>query len=62
MRFGSCTLKPDKGITFESGNKANGSNANSSNALTKQYIYENDAGSREGARVFTSVGRFIDKC
>ncbi len=51
------TLKPDKRITFESGSKANGSNA-----LTRQYIYENDVGSREGARVFTSVGRFIDKC
>jgi hypothetical protein len=51
------TLKPDKSITFESGSKANGSNA-----LTRQYIYENDVGSREGARVFTSVGRFIDKC
>jgi hypothetical protein len=50
------TLKPDKSITFESGQKAD------SNILTKQYIYENDVGSREGARVFTSVGRFIDKC
>jgi hypothetical protein len=50
------TLKPDKTITFESGQKAD------SNTLTKQYIYENDVGRSEGARVFTSVGRFIDKC
>ena len=53
----SRTLKPGKRMNFVSGSKANGSNA-----LTKQYIYENDVGSREGARVFTSVGRFIDKC
>ena len=43
-------------VTFESGQKAD------SNVLTKQYIYNNDVGSREGARVFTSVGRYIDKC
>jgi hypothetical protein len=55
-RLVNKTLKPDKTITFESGQKAD------SNVLTKQYIYENDVGSREGARVFTSVGRFIDKC
>jgi len=51
------TLKSRKAITFESGPRANGSNV-----LTKQYIYDNDAGSKEGARVSTSVGRFVDKC
>jgi hypothetical protein len=51
------TLKPGKTTTFESGPKANGSNA-----LTKAYIYDNEAGSKEGARVSTSVGRFVDKC
>jgi hypothetical protein len=51
------TLKPRKTITFESGSKANGSNA-----LTTAYIYNSDVGSKEGARVKTSVGAFIDKC
>jgi hypothetical protein len=51
------TLKPRQTITFQSG-----SNANGSNALTTAYIYNNDVGSKEGARVSTSVGRFVDKC
>jgi hypothetical protein len=51
------TLKPGKAITFESG-----SNADGSNELTTAYIYDNDAGSSEGARVKTSVGTFIDRC
>jgi len=51
------TLKAGKTMTFESGQRANGSNV-----LTKRYIYNNDVGSKEGARVFTSVGRFLDKC
>jgi hypothetical protein len=50
------TLKAGKTITFESGPNAR------SNVLTRQYIYDNEAGSKEGARVFTSVGRFVDKC
>ena len=50
------TLKAGKTITFESGPKAR------SNVLTKAYIYDNDAGSKEGARVSTSEGRFVDKC
>lgn len=50
------TLKAGKTITFKSGPNAR------SNVLTRQYIYDNDAGSREGARVSTSVGRFVDKC
>ncbi len=43
-------------ITFESGPSAHG------NVLTKQYIFNSDVGSREGARVSTSVGRFVDRC
>ena len=43
-------------MTFESGPSANG------NVLTKQYIFNSDVGSREGARVATSVGRFVDRC
>ncbi len=27
-----------------------------------QYIYENDVGRKEGARAFTSVGRFVGRC
>ena len=43
-------------VTFESGPRANG------NVLTKNYIFNSDVGSREGARVGTSVGRFVDRC
>lgn len=50
------TLRGGKTITFESGSRAN------SNKLTGSNIYNNDVGSREGARVSTSVGRFIDRC
>jgi hypothetical protein len=50
-------LRPNKAKTFESGSKANGRNE-----LTTAHIYNNDVGSREGARVKTSVGTFIDKC
>ena len=46
------TLQPNKTTTFESG----------SNELTTAHIYNNDVGSREGAKVKTSVGTFIDKC
>ena len=52
----SRTLRRGKSITFESGQRAN------QNVLTRQYIYENDVGKREGARVATSVGRFSDRC
>ena len=51
------TLQPNRTTTFESGSKANGSNK-----LTTAHIYNNDVGSREGARVKTSVGTFIDRC
>jgi hypothetical protein len=31
--------------------------------LTRQYIYNNDVGRREGARVTTASGaRFVDRC
>jgi hypothetical protein len=51
------TLRANKTIRFESGSDAN------QNVLTRQYIYDNDVGSREGARVTTPSGRrFIDRC
>jgi hypothetical protein len=50
-------LRPDKAITFQSGSKAKGRNE-----LTTAYIYNSDVGSKEGARVRTSVGTFISKC
>lgn len=50
------TLRRGRAITFESGQRAN------QNVLTRQYIYNNDVGSREGARVSTSAGRFRDRC
>jgi hypothetical protein len=50
-------LRPGRAITFQSGSKAKGGNE-----LTNAYIYNSDVGSREGARVRTSVGTFIDKC
>jgi len=43
-------------ITFESGSGAN------SNKLTGNYIYNNDVGSKEGAKVSTSLGSFSDRC
>jgi hypothetical protein len=49
-------LARGKSVTFESGYDAN------SRVLTKQYIYDNEVGSKEGARVATSVGRFVDRC
>jgi len=49
-------LRRGRAITFESGPRAN------TNVLTKQYIFNSSVGDREGARVFTSVGRFSDRC
>src|SRR5215203_3377280 len=44
-------------ITFESGSGAN------NHVLTGYYIYNNDVGSQEGARVVTKSGsRFVDRC
>lgn len=50
------TLRGGGAIAFESGYAAN------QNTLTGQYIYDNEVGSREGARVSTSVGGFVDRC
>jgi hypothetical protein len=49
-------LGGDRSITFESGSGAN------RNELTGRYIYNNDVGSKEGARVSTSGNRFVDRC
>ena len=47
-----------KSVTFESGSGAN------HNKLTGSYIYNNDVGSKEGARVITKAGTrfFTDRC
>jgi hypothetical protein len=49
-------MRRGRSITFESGPTAN------RHVLTKQYIFNSDVGTREGARVATSVGRFADRC
>ncbi len=49
-------LAPGRTVAFESGTAAN------SNTLTRQYIYNSDVGSKEAARVATSVGVFVDRC
>ena len=43
-------------IRFESGAAAD------SNVLTQQYIYHNDVGTSEGARVVTSAGTVVKRC
>jgi hypothetical protein len=44
-------------VTFESGSGAN------QNKLTGSFIYNNDVGSKEGARIVTGSGaRFVDRC
>ncbi|HET7271783.1 MAG TPA: hypothetical protein VFI90_11930, partial [Rubrobacter sp.] len=52
----SRNLGRGKPITFESAYAAN------HNTLTRQYIYNSDVGSKEGARVVTSAGIFVDRC
>jgi hypothetical protein len=49
-------LGPGRSVVFESGDDAN------HDVLTGQYIYNNDAGSKEGVTVSTSAGRFSDRC
>ena len=50
-------LGAGKTVTFESGAGAD------RNVLTGSYIYNNDVGSKEGARVITKAGtRFTDRC
>jgi len=44
-------------VTFESGSGAN------QNKLTGSFVYNNDVGSKEGARIVTGSGaRFVDRC
>ena len=50
------TLRRGRSIAFESGPAAD------RNVLTHQYVFNSEVGSREGARVATSVGRFADRC
>lgn len=50
------SVRPGKAVAFQSGSGARG------RVLTGQYIYENDVGRTEGARVVTSIGRFVDRC
>jgi hypothetical protein len=50
------TLGRGRSIAFESGPAAN------RNVLTRQYVFNSDVGTKEGARVATSVGRFADRC
>ena len=46
-----------RSITFESGSGAD------QNVLTKRYIYNNNVGTKEEARVTTASGaRFVDRC
>ncbi len=52
----SRILGAGKAITFETGYAAN------HNTLTRQYIYNSDVGSKEGARIGTSAGTFVDRC
>ncbi len=46
-------------VVFRSGYAASSTSALT---LTRQYIYENNVGTSEGARVATSVGTFYDRC
>ncbi len=51
------TLRANGTFRFESGSHAN------QNVLTRQYIYNNDVGNKEGARVTMGSGvRFIARC
>ncbi len=53
-------LNPGSAITFYSGYAAS---STSSNTLTRQYIFNNDVGSREGARVVLTSGQaYGDRC
>ena len=50
------TLKRGRSVTFEAGPAAN------RHVLTNQYIFNSSVGSKEGARVRTSIGLFGDRC
>ena len=53
------TLAAGATVTFRTGYAASSTSALT---LTRQYIYENNVGTSEGARVATSVGTFADRC
>jgi hypothetical protein len=50
------TLKRGKSVTFAAGPSAK------HNVLTHQYVFNSSVGSKEGARVRTSIGLFGDRC
>jgi hypothetical protein len=50
------TLRRGRSVTFEAGPSSN------RHVLTHQYIFNSEVGSKEGARVATSIGRFGDRC
>jgi hypothetical protein len=50
------TIRRGRSAAFESGPRAN------RNVISKQYIFNSDVGSREGAKVATSIGRYADRC
>jgi hypothetical protein len=50
------TLRRGRSIAFEAGPAAD------RNVLTRQYVFNSEVGTREGARVATSVDRFADRC
>lgn len=53
-------LAAGKSVTFYTGN---GASASSSRTLTRRYIYNNDVGTSEGARVRASNGKtYVDRC
>ncbi len=52
-------LGAGKSVTFKSGYAAT---AGSYYTLTRQYIYNNSVGTKEGAKVITSAGTFYDRC
>ena len=53
------TLAAGAAVTFRTGYAASSTSALT---LTRQYIYENNVGTSEGAKVATSVGTFYDRC
>ena len=54
--FVGMRLRPHRAVNFESGYAAD------QHILTRQYIYDDNVGTSEGARVATSIGRFVNRC
>ncbi len=50
-------IRRGRSALFESGPRANGANE-----LTGNFVFNSDVGRREGVRVATSRGRFLDRC